>query len=42
MKKDWLTLQCSGLLLASRLGIHWQQTMLNRWLTANPGTSAAS
>lgn len=42
MNKDWLTLQCSGLLLASRLGIHWQQTMLNRWLTPNPGTSAGS
>jgi predicted unusual protein kinase regulating ubiquinone biosynthesis (AarF/ABC1/UbiB family) len=41
-KTDWFTLQCSALLLASRLGIQWQQTMLKRWLTPKPATAAAS
>jgi len=39
---DWLTLQCSALLLPSRLGIQWQQTMLNRWLTTKPALAAAT
>ena len=42
MKRDWLALQCSALLLVSRLGIQWQQTMLNRWLAPNSATAAAS
>jgi ubiquinone biosynthesis protein len=39
--RDWLTLQCSALLLPSRLGIQWQQAMLNRWLTMKPASTAA-
>ena len=42
MRRDWLTLHCSALLLISRIGIQWQQTMLNRWLSPNPATAAAS
>lgn len=42
MKRDWITLQCSALLLPSRLGIRWQQTILNRWLTPSPAAAAAS
>jgi len=42
MRRDWVTLQCSALLLASRLGIQWQQTMLNRWLKPEPAPAAAS
>jgi hypothetical protein len=42
MRRDWITLQCSALLLVSRLGIQWQQTMLNRWLKPDPATAAAS
>lgn len=30
--RDWLTLQCSALLLPSRLGVRWQQLMVNRLL----------
>lgn len=41
-KRDWLTLQCSALLLMSRLGIQWQQALLNRWLAPNPAMPAAS
>lgn len=41
MRGDWLTLQCSALLLPGRLGIQWQQTMLNRWLKPNPAPAAA-
>lgn len=40
-KRDWLTLQCSALLLPSRLGIQWQQQMLNRWLTIKSAPAAA-
>jgi ubiquinone biosynthesis protein len=41
-KRDWLTLQCSALLLPSRLGIQWQQSMLDRWLTIKPTLAAAT
>ncbi len=41
MRRDWITLQCSALLLPSRLGIQWQQTMVNRWLKASPTPAAA-
>ena len=40
--RDWLTLQCSALLYVGRLGVQWQQTMLNRWLTPNPSASPAA
>lgn len=40
--RDWITLQCSALLFLSRVGIRWQQTMLDRWLTPNPASSAAA
>ena len=40
-KRDWVTLQCSAILFLSRIGIRWQQTMLNRWL-ARDSTSAAA
>jgi ubiquinone biosynthesis protein len=30
--RDWLTLQCSALLYASRLWVQWEETMLNRFL----------
>jgi ubiquinone biosynthesis protein len=40
--RDWLTLQCSALLLPSRLGVRWQQTMMNRWLKQNSRTSSAA
>ncbi|HEX6824031.1 MAG TPA: AarF/UbiB family protein [Candidatus Sulfotelmatobacter sp.] len=42
VKRDWITLQCSALLLVSRLGIQWQQTLVNRWLKPNPSPAAAS
>ena len=42
ISRDWITLQCSALLLVSRLGIQWQQTMLNRWLKPSPAPAAAS
>lgn len=42
LRRDWITLQCSALLLVSRLGIQWQQTLLNRWLKPNPASAAAS
>ncbi len=42
IRRDWITLQCSALLLVSRLGIQWQQTLLNRWLKPNPAAAAAS
>jgi hypothetical protein len=31
--RDWLTLQCSALLYASRLWVRWEQTVLDRLLT---------
>lgn len=40
--RDWLTLQCSALLLPSRLGVRWQQTMMNRWLKVNSKASSAA
>jgi ubiquinone biosynthesis protein len=40
-KRDWITLQCSALLFPSRLGIRWQQTMLNRWFTGSSASAAA-
>jgi ubiquinone biosynthesis protein len=39
--RDWLTLQCSMLLFLSRLGIRWQETILDRWLTPSRTTAAA-
>jgi ubiquinone biosynthesis protein len=41
-KRDWFTLQCSALLFLSRLGIRWQQTMLDRWLAPDPASSATA
>jgi ubiquinone biosynthesis protein len=40
--RDWLTLQCSALLLPSRLGVRWQQAMMNRWLKLNSKPSPAA
>jgi predicted unusual protein kinase regulating ubiquinone biosynthesis (AarF/ABC1/UbiB family) len=40
--RDWLTLQCSALLLPSRLGVRWQQAMMNRWLKLNSKASPAA
>ena len=42
LKRDWVTLQCSALLFLSRMGIRWQQTMLDRWLAPNPAPSATA
>src|SRR5579862_2791903 len=42
LKRDWITLQCSALLFLSRLGIRWQQTMLDRWLAPDPASSATA
>lgn len=42
IRRDWITLQCSALLLPGRLGIQWQQTMLNRWLKPSSAPAAAS
>jgi len=42
MKRDWITLQCSALLFFSRLGIRWQQTMLDRWLAPDPASPATA
>ena len=41
-KRDWITLQCSALLFLSRIGIRWQQTMLDRWLAPDLASSAAA
>ena len=41
-KRDWITLQCSALLFLSRVGIRWQQTMLDRWLALDPASSATA
>lgn len=38
---DWLTLQCSALLLPGRLGVRWQQAMTNRWLSKSKASPAA-
>lgn len=38
--QDWFTLQCSAFLLLSRLGVRWEQTMLDRW--RKPRTLASS
>jgi len=40
--RDWFTLQCSAFLLLSRLGIRWEQTMLDRWLKPGPLASSAT
>lgn len=40
--RDWITLQCSALLFLSRMGIRWQQTMLDRWLAPSPASSATA
>ena len=37
-----ITLQCSALLFLSRVGIRWQQTMLDRWLAPDPASSATA
>lgn len=42
IRRDWISLQCSALLLVSRLGIQWQQTLVNRWLKPDPPPAAAS
>lgn len=42
LKRDWITLQCSALLFLSRVGIRWQQMMLDRWLTPDPASSATA
>lgn len=42
LKRDWITLQCSAFLFLSRIGIRWQQTMLDRWLVPNPASSATA
>jgi ubiquinone biosynthesis protein len=42
LKRDWITLQCSAGLFLSRLGIRWQQTMLNRWLAPDSAPTAAT
>ena len=36
MPRDWLTLQCSALLYASRLWVQWEQALLDRFLAPNP------
>lgn len=41
-KRDWMVLQCSALLLPGRLGIQWQQTMLDRWLKPTPAAAVAT
>jgi ubiquinone biosynthesis protein len=41
-KRDWVALQCSALLFLSRIGIRWQQTMLDRWLAPDPAPPAAA
>jgi ubiquinone biosynthesis protein len=40
MKRDWMTLQCSALLFFSRLGVRWQQAVLNRWLKPDSAPAA--
>lgn len=42
LKRDWITLQCSALLFLSRVGIRWQQTMLDRWLAPDPASFATA
>ena len=42
LKRDWITLQCSAMLFLSRVGIRWQQTMLDRWLALDPASSATA
>lgn len=32
LKRDWMTLQCSAVLFPSRLGLQWEQALLNRLL----------
>lgn len=42
LTRDWITLQCSAMLFLSRVGIRWQQTMLDRWLALDPASSATA
>jgi len=37
MTKDWIALQCSAILYTGRLWLQWEQSLLNRYLTAAPG-----
>lgn len=41
-RQDWVTLQCSALLFPSRLGLRWQQTMLNRWLRSDSASAGVA
>ncbi len=40
--RDWLTLQCSAFLYASRMWVQWEQAMLNRFLTPDSVASPAA
>ncbi|MGP0021347.1 MAG: AarF/UbiB family protein [Candidatus Sulfotelmatobacter sp.] len=40
--RDWITLQCSAFLYASRLWVQWEQAILNRFLTPNSTTVPAT
>jgi len=40
--RDWLTLQCSAFLYASRLWVQWEQTILDRFLTPNSTSAPAT
>ena len=40
--RDWLALQCSAFLYASRLWVQWEQAMLNRFLASTPAASPAT
>lgn len=40
--RDWLTLQCSAFLYASRLWVRWEQAMLDRFLTRNSTAAPAT
>jgi len=40
--RDWITLQCSAFLYASRLWVQWEQAILNRFLTRNSTAPATT
>jgi len=40
--RDWLTLQCSAFLYASRLWVQWEQAILDRFLTQNSTAASAT
>lgn len=42
LAKDWITLQCSALLYSSRLWMHWEQALLDRFLPADASTAVPS